>query len=502
MNKRQIALIVLDGWGYREERKNNAILEANKPNYDHLWATYPHCLLDASGLAVGLPEGQMGNSEVGHMTIGAGKVLDQDLVRITKTIKNGEFSDNGSFSKLFKHVKDNDSYLHVMGLVSDGGVHSHIDHLLAFLDLAKKNNINKIAIHVFTDGRDVPPESASMYIRKLEDEINTLGVGFISSVSGRYFAMDRDKNWDRISKAKDAIENGMGSLCEISPSLYIQELYKKGETDEYIVPFICKNNEGQIVKIDDNDGVFIFNFRADRARQITKTILDDYKDRNVFVVTMTDYGEDYKTEVAFAPIKIETTLAKEISENGFTQAHIAETEKFAHATYFLNGGMETVYKGEEDVLVPSRKDIPTYDLAPQMSASKIADEAVKKIEEGVDFIFINFANADMVGHTAKENSIIEAIEEVDRDLGRVVDAISKRGGVVCITADHGNAEINIDPKTGEPHTSHTTNPVPFIITDKGVILSENGTLADVAPTIFSLFGIKKPESMTGDSLIK
>ena len=501
MENKQVALIVLDGWGYREDKKDNAILEANTPVFDNIWNTCPHTLLDASGLAVGLPEGQMGNSEVGHMTIGAGKPLDQDLVRIDKSILSGEISNNNYFNILFKHVKENNSTLHVMGLLSDGGVHSHINHLFAFLKIAKENNISKIAIHVFTDGRDVPPQSASSYIKKLEEFLKGLGVGFIASISGRFYAMDRDKNWDRLEKTEDVIFRDIGQVCDIEPSLFIENLYKEGKVDEHLIPIVChKENENRNIKI--NDGVFFFNFRADRARMLTSKIIEKSKELNLQFVTMTDYGDEYKVNVAFPSIKIETTLAKEISENGLTQAHIAETEKFAHATYFLNGGVETVYDGEVQIIVASRKDILTYDLAPQMSAKGVADKAIEQIEKGIDFIFINFANPDMVGHTANVEAIIEAIEETDLELGRVIESMHSRGGIVCITADHGNAEINIDQITGLKHTSHTSNPVPFIITNMKSKLHDWGTLADIAPTILGILNIKKPESMTGETLIE
>jgi len=501
MNKKQIALIVLDGWGYREEKKDNAIESSKKPVFDNLWNTYPHSLLGASGEAVGLPEGQMGNSEVGHMIIGAGKVLYQDLVRIDKDIETGAFATNESFQKLFTHVKDNNSTLHIMGLLSDGGVHSHMSHLFAFLKLAKENSISRVAVHVFTDGRDVPPQSASVYVKELENKIKEIGLGHIASVSGRFYAMDRDKNWDRIEKAEDVIFKGEGDVCEIEPSIYIENLYKEGKVDEHLIPFVCLGEDKEKYLLGKNDGVFFFNFRADRARALTSRILDKAKEENICLVTMSDYGEEYKTIVAYPPIKINTTLAKEISEAGLTQAHIAETEKFAHATYFLNGGVETCYKNEEHILVPSRKDIKTYDLAPKMSAEGVADKVIEQIEKGTDFIFVNFANADMVGHTADVPAIITAIEEIDKELGRITESLKNRGGILCITADHGNAEMNIDPISGLRHTSHTTDPVPFIMTDSSKELKDSGSLVDVTPTILDLFGINKPEEMTGESLI-
>ncbi len=502
MEKKQVLLIILDGWGYREEKKDNAIIRANKPVYDSLWDNYPHTLLEASGLAVGLPEGQMGNSEVGHMTIGAGKILHQDLVRIDNDIKNGIFNSNLVFKELFDHVNKNNSTLHIMGLLSDGGVHSHISHLFAFLEAAKENHIKKIAIHVFTDGRDVAPQSASLYIKELEDKIKELGVGSIASVSGRFYAMDRDKNWDRISKSEEVIFEGKGDECNISPSLYIDNLYKEGKVDEHLVPFVCVGSSGEKYTLNKNDGIFFFNFRADRSRQLINKILEKQNRDNICLATMTNYGEDYPTLVAYKPIKINTTLAKEISSMGLTQAHIAETEKFAHVTYFFNGGVEGCYKGEEHILIPSRKDIKTYDLAPKMGAEEITNKTIQEIEKGTNFIFVNFANADMVGHTAEVPAIVTAIEEIDKSLGKILEAVKISGAILCITADHGNAEINIDPITGLKHTSHTNNPVPFILTDINIKLKDKGTLANIAPTVLELFNIDKPAEMTGESLIK
>lgn len=499
---KQIALIVLDGWGYRTEKKDNAIAEANKPFFDELWSKYPHSILEASGLAVGLPEGQMGNSEVGHMTIGAGKVLDQDLVRIDKDITNGTFGNNQAFKDLFDHVNKNNSTLHVMGLLSDGGVHSHISHLFAFLKIAKENNIGKVAVHVFTDGRDVPPQSASVYIKQLEDKIKEIGIGHIASISGRFYAMDRDKNWDRLLKTEEVIFEAKGDVCNIDPSVYVENLYKEGKLDEHLIPFVCVEENGQKYPLEQNDGVFFYNFRADRSRQLTHKILEMQKEKNIAFVTMTDYGEEYNTVIAYPSIKINTTLAKEVSEANLTQAHIAETEKFAHVTYFFNGGVEGCYKGEEHILIPSRKDIQTYDLAPKMSAEQIADKVIEQIKKGTDFIFVNFANADMVGHTAEVPAIIEGVEEIDRELSRILKELEINGGVACITADHGNAEMNIDPITGLRHTSHTTDPVPFIMTGTDRNLKNNGSLADVAPTILELLDIKKPVDMTGESLLK
>ena len=501
MTKKQIALIVLDGWGYREDSKDNAIAQAYKPIFDNLWINFSHTTLKASGTAVGLPEGQIGNSEVGHMTIGAGRVLDEDLVRINKSISYGEFEKEPVFKNLFDHVLKNDSTLHVAGLLSPGGIHSHMSHLFAFLEMAKNAGVKKIAIHVITDGRDTPPQAGAGYIKELEKLIEKLGVGEIATVSGRLYEMDRDKRWERLDLALEGTFYGKGPICDNKASGYVEKLYKEkdNESDEYLKPFVCLNKEGKTFTLNKNDGFFLFNFRADRMRMLAGKILEKAKTDNIYLVTMTDYGKEYNCPVVFPPIKVEVTLGKIISENNLTQAHIAETEKFAHATYFINCGEEKPYPLENDILVQSPKGVLTYDLAPDMSASGVADCAIEQIKKGTDFIFVNFANADMVGHTAVVPSIIEAVECVDKQLGRVLEVLHSNGGIACITADHGNAEINIDPVTRARHTSHTTSLVPFIISDMTKVLHE-GTLADIAPTILALYGIDKPSEMTGEIL--
>ena len=500
--KKPVTLIILDGWGYREDTKDNAVLAANTPVFDNLWANYPHSLLKASGLAVGLPEGQMGNSEVGHMTIGSGTIIDTDLVRIKKSIYNGEFAKNPAFTSLFEHVKKNNSMLHVQGLVSDGGVHSHLEHLFAFIRDAKENGIKNVAIHIFTDGRDVAPQSASGFIKTLEEEIAKIGIGFIASISGRFYAMDRDHNWERLEKTEQALFECKGNICKIDPATYVEDLYKEGKVDELLEPIVCYGPDGKGCAIEKGDGIFFFNFRADRARMITEKLIEKTKDEDIQIVTMTEYDTrfDGKVTVAFAPSKIVTTLAKEISEAGLTQAHIAETEKFAHATYFLNGGVEAPYKGETHIMLDSRKDVATHNLAPKMRAEGVADKAIEEIEKGTDFIFMNFANADMVGHTADVPAIIIAVEEVDKQLGRVIEALHAKGGIAFITADHGNAELNVDQETGAKHTAHTTNLVPAILTEKEYSLADGG-LSDIAPTILKLLEVRKPDGMTGVELI-
>lgn len=499
--KSPFALIVLDGWGHREETGHNAIAEARTPFFDLLWKDYPHMLLDASGAEVGLPEGQIGNSEVGHMTIGAGKIIDTDLVRITKAMHNGEFASNQAIAALFDHIRKRNSTLHIMGLVSPGGVHSHSQHLSGILVAAKNAGITNIAIHAFTDGRDTPPQSAASYLHDLEDILETLGIGFIATASGRFYAMDRDNNWGRLEKAERAMFEGEGMRHQGKrPSAVMETLYKEGVVDEHLEPLVFLDDTGKAYTVQDNDGVLFFNYRPDRARMFAKRIAACSPEKNLCFATMTQYEEGAPALVAFPPIKIEATLASEVSKAGLTQVHIAETEKYAHATYFLNGGKETPHPGERHILIESRKDVPTHDLAPKMRAKEIADNAIEEIEAGTDFIFINFANADMVGHTANKPAVIVAVEEVDTELQRVVEALLAKEGVALISADHGNAETNIDLETGERHTAHTMNTVPAILTQKGLKLKAGG-LADITPTILDFLGLPKPKVMTGGSLI-
>ncbi len=498
-NKKQIVLIVLDGWGYREEIEHNAVAQANTPVFDSLWQKYPHSLLEASGLAVGLPEGQIGNSEVGHTTIGAGKTLDTDLVRIKKSIESGEFESHPVLKKIFDHVNEKGSTLHLKGLIGNGGVHSHQDHLIACLKSAHKNGVKKVAVHAFTDGRDLPPQSSVPFLKEIEDLLEETGIGHIATVSGRFYAMDRDNNWDRLEKVEKALFECKGNVCSVKASAYMEELHREGKLDEHIEPIVLLDSDKKEVPIQAHDAVLFFNFRADRARMLSKKMIERAKENDIAFATLTEYNKEFDCDVLFPPVSIETTLAKEISKTGLTQAHIAETEKFPHATYFLNGGEEKPHDGEVHIMLESRKDVPTHDLAPKMRAEGIADKAIEEIQKGTDFIFINFANPDMVGHTANVPAIIEAIEEVDTQLGRVVKALEEKGGVAFITADHGNAEINIDPETKEKHTSHTLSKVPAILTSNNFSLKD-GTLADIAPTILSLFNIKYPQAMSGNDL--
>ena len=504
LRPKPVILIVLDGYGYREESEHNAIAAAKTPHLDQYWDTCPHTLIDASEEGVGLPAGQMGNSEIGHMTIGAGRRLDTDIVRIGKAIRDNEFVTNPAFVALFEHVKRNDSVLHVNGLLSPGGVHSHTEHLYAFLDAAKRSGVNKIAIHVFTDGRDTGPRSAAKYLRELEDVIDDIGIGRIATASGRFYAMDRDNNWDRVAKVERALFHGESGRAIVNrrASEVMEELYAEGVVDEHLEPVIFLDEDGGSYLIDENDGVFFFNFRADRARELSAKVVEYAQERNIRFVTLTEYDSTLDTLVAFPPVAIETTLAKEISAAGLTQAHVAETEKYAHATYFLNGGVELPYPGEEHILVESHKDVRTHDEAPEMRAREIADRAIEAIERGTDFLFINFANADMVGHTGNVPAIITAVETLDREVARVIESALEYDGAVFITADHGNAETNSDTVTGETHTAHTTNLVPGILVGIEGTLADQGTLADIAPTILSLLHLPQPGSMTGRNLLQ
>lgn len=502
MNKKQtVILVVLDGWGQSNDKQNNAIFEAKTPCFDKILNENPHSFLEASGEAVGLPKGQMGNSEVGHISIGAGTTIDTDLVRITKAAQNEEFEHNPAFAVLFNHVKRNDSILHINGLIGPGGVHSHSEHLYSFLKTAKKAGIDKIAIHAFTDGRDTPPQSAKNYFEELENIIENTGIGFIASASGRFYAMDRDHNWDRLKKVENAIFEGKSQrVTSKKPSAIINELYQEGIVDEHLEPIIFLDDNNKSYQVQENDGVLFFNFRADRARMLSKKISEKAKENNICFVSMTQYDKNLNCLVAFPPIQIQTTLAAEISKAGLTQIHIAETEKFAHATYFLNGGKTEPHLNEKHELIESRKDINTYDQAPKMCAEKIANKAIEYISKKTDFIFINFANPDMVGHTGNKEAVIEAVEEVDKQLERIIESANKNDAVVFVTSDHGNAEKNYDHESGSVHTAHTTNLVPAIFVGKKGILN-NGTLADIAPTILSALNLKTPEPMTGKNLL-
>lgn len=499
--KTRIVLIILDGWGHREDTKHNAIAAAETPFFDELLREYPHALLQASGEGVGLPPHQIGTSEIGHMAMGGGRVFETDLVRLNQHAQRGNFAKNPEFQKLFAHVLRHDSTLHVMGLVSPGGVHSHQDHLHVFLAATKSAGIKKVVLHAFTDGRDTPPQSGAAYLRELENVLENLGLGFIATVSGRLYAMDRDHNWDRIEKVENAIFECRGKICEQKkPSAVLTELYEGGVIDEILEPLVFLDDNGRGRPVRDHDGVFIFNFRADRCRQLAQRILNRKKNQDLFFVTMTEYDKNFEAVTAFPPLLPDTSLAAEIAAAGMRQDHIAETEKYGHVTYFFNCGREQPHERERHIMVKSRSDVKTHDLAPLMRAAQVADKVIASIAEGVEFIVMNFANADLVGHTANVPAIIEAVEEVDRQLRRVIQAAEAKGYVSVVTADHGNAELNVYPDEKTKHTAHTNHTVPVIVTLRGRKL-KNGALADVSPTILKLFGLPVPLSMTGKNLL-
>lgn len=502
--KNKVILIVLDGWGHRKEKEHNAIAEAETPYFDHLWTTYPHSLLEASGEAVGLPEGQMGNSEVGHTTIGAGRIIYTDFVKISKSVREGTFGHNEAIIELFNHVKKHNSTLHLQSLIGPGGVHSHSEHLYAALRAAKAAGIAKVAIHAFSDGRDTPPQSGAGYLAELEQMIEEIGIGFIATVTGRFYAMDRDDNWDRLKIAEEAIFDGRGTPMRMKPSVALNELYQKGIVDEHVKPLIFLDQDDKSWQIKQNDGVFLLNFRSDRARMLTKNLIEKREKMNLALVTMTQYDKNFDCLVAFMPEESQTTLAREIANAELTQEHIAETEKFAHATYFLNGGEEIPHSRETHTLVKSRKDIDTHDMAPEMKAAEITEKTIESIQNRTDFIFVNYANPDMVGHTANKTALLQAINFVDQQLAKVVEAGLQMGYTFLITADHGNAEMYFDKRDKEKHTAHTTNPVPFILVsnNQNDVTSESGSLRDIAPTVLSILNLEIPKSMTGHNLIK
>lgn len=507
MSKKPVMLMILDGFGIAAKSKGNAVSIAKKPNIDKLLKEYPHTELQASGMAVGLPEGQMGNSEVGHLNIGAGRIVYQELTRITKSIEDGDFFKNEALLKAMKNAKENNSALHIMGLLSDGGVHSHINHLKGLLEFAKKEGLTKVYVHAFMDGRDVPPSSGLDYILQTENMMKEIGVGKIATVSGRYYAMDRDNRWERVELAYNALVLGKGNTATSATSA-IENSYKDQKTDEFVVPCVLLEDGKPTATISNNDSVIFFNFRPDRAREITRAINDQdftgFKrdNLNLVFVTMTQYDKTLEgVNVAFKPQTLVNTLGEYVSSKGLKQLRIAETEKYAHVTFFFNGGREKPYKGEDRILIPSPK-VETYDMKPEMSANEICDNVCKAIDdEKYDAIILNFANPDMVGHTGNMEAAEKAVEMVDKCIGRIITEIGKHNGQLLITADHGNCEQMIDYKTGEPFTSHTTNPVPLILYGRNDVKLKNGRLCDLAPTLLDLMGLEKPEEMTGESLL-
>lgn len=511
MSKTPKALIILDGFALREETEGNAVAQAKKPNFDRYWNSYPHATLQACGLAVGLPEGQMGNSEVGHLNIGAGRVVYQSLTRVNLSIEDKSFFENEEFQAAMDHVKKNDTALHLYGLVSDGGIHSHIKHLFALLEMAKRENVEKVYVHAFLDGRDVGPKSAQPYLDQLEDKMKELGTGQLATVQGRYYAMDRDKRWDRVEKSYRAMVYGEGEKFS-STQEAIDASYSKEIHDEFFLPSVITQEDGEtpVGTIQDNDAVIFFNFRPDRAIQLSEVFTKDEflnfergerHPKNVHYVTLTQFSESIKGKVAFKPTSMKNVLGETVSNAGLTQLRIAETEKYPHVTFFFSGGRESEYPGETRVLIDSPK-VATYDLKPEMSAYEVTDALLKEIHaDKHDLIILNFANPDMVGHSGMLKPTIQAIEAVDECLGRIVDLIEEKGGKTIITADHGNADV-LMMEDGSPMTAHTTNPVPVIVTDDNVEIREDGVLGDLAPTLLELLEVPQPEEMTGKSLIK
>ena len=480
-----VALVILDGWGIAPPGPGNAVELADTPVFDALWERFPHTTLAASGEAVGLPPGQMGNSEVGHLTIGSGRVLFQDLMRVNVAVEDGSLLENPALVSAFQRARDRGGDVHLLGLVSYGGVHSHIDHLRALLALAEREGMEDYTwIHAFTDGRDVSPHAAAGDLAELPRER-------IATVVGRYYAMDRDQRWERTDRALAAICRGEAPMVA-NPLEAVQASYARGVTDEFIEPVVVAGKP----RLGPKDAAIVFNFRPDRARQLSQRLLE----AGVDLTTMTRYRADFACPAAFEEQRVPNTLAEVLSTNGVRQLHVAETEKYAHVTYFLNGGEEREWEGEKRILVPSPRDVPSYDLKPEMSADGVASEVCAHASEGFGFVIVNFANPDMVGHTGKIPAVVAAVEETDRCLGRVVTCVEAAGGICVVTADHGNAEVMLEPDGVSPHTAHTTNPVPLVVTDTSVQLRGGGALADLAPTVLDLLGLPIPLEMTGRAL--
>lgn len=511
MSKKPVVLMILDGYGLNEKTEGNAVAQAKTPVMDKLMKEYPFVRGNASGMAVGLPEGQMGNSEVGHLNMGAGRIVYQELTRITKEIQEGTFFENPALLKAVENCKKNNSALHLMGLLSDGGVHSHNTHLYGLLELAKRNGLEKVFVHCFLDGRDTPPASGKEFAESLYAEMEKVGVGKIASVMGRYYAMDRDNNYDRVKLAYDAMTKGEGltAACGVCA---IQNSYDREETDEFVKPTVVVEEGKPIATVQDGDSVVFFNFRPDRAREITRCFCDDdFKGfdrgarKDITFVCFSDYDPTIPNkEVAFHKVGVNNTFGEWLAANHMKQARIAETEKYAHVTFFFNGGVEEPNEGEDRILVNSPKDVATYDLKPQMSAYEVCDKLTDAIRSGkYDVVVINFANPDMVGHTGVQAAAIKAVEAVDECVGKAVEAIKEVDGVMFICADHGNAEQLIDYETGEPFTAHTTNQVPFILVnyDEAYTLRDGGCLADIVPTLIQIMGKEQPAEMTGKSLL-
>jgi len=509
-----VVLAILDGWGHREEIEHNAVKQASTPVFDALWHAYPHTLIEASGADVGLPDEQMGNSEVGHLTIGAGRIIQQELVRISNTVKENKLIENNALNDFSNNLKDKGGTLHIMGLCSDGGVHSHINHLCGLIEWAAKKGIRNLSLHLFTDGRDTSAKSASKYIKIIENKINSIGVGEIVSICGRYWAMDRDNRWERTSKAYELLTNPNFAISDLSAQESIKKSYEEGITDEFIEPVRLSSSS-----LRDGDGVIFFNFRPDRARQLVKALkLKDFDgferktEIDIDVLTFTQYESGLPVSVAFPPEPLNDLLGQVVSDHGLSQYRTAETEKYPHVTYFLNGGIEKPLRGEVRHLVPSPR-VATYDLQPEMSADELTESCINAIESGIySLVVINFANPDMVGHSGIISAAIKANEKVDSCVGKLLNSIGKLGGSILITADHGNSEVMVGPD-GQPWTAHTTNPVPVILVEgekrklsgygNDIKLRESGGgLSDLAPTLLHLLNLPKPKAMTGSSLIE
>ena len=510
MAKKPYVLLIMDGFGLNDNPKANAVAQANTPVLDGLVKQYPFVKGAASGLAVGLPDGQMGNSEVGHMNMGAGRIVYQELTRITKSIEDGDFFKNEELLQAFDNAKKNGKKVHLWGLLSDGGVHSHNTHLYALLEMAKREGVKDVYVHCFLDGRDTSPTAGKEYIKELEDKMKEIGVGQIATISGRYYAMDRDNRWDRIEKAYRALTLGEGNETD-SASEAIEASYAADKTDEFVIPCVIKENGKPVATVEDGDSVIFFNFRPDRAREMTRVFCADEFDGfdrgervKTDYVCFVEYDDTIpNTKIAFKKEELHNTFGQYLADHGMTQARIAETEKYAHVTFFFNGGVEEPNKGEDRILVKSPK-VATYDLQPEMSAPEVCDKLCTAIRSGkYDVIIINFANPDMVGHTGVLSAAIKAVETVDTCVGKAVEALKEMDGVMFICADHGNCEQEINYETGEPLTSHTTNPVPFILVnaDPKYGLREGGKLCDIVPTLIELMGMEKPKEMTGQSLL-
>ncbi len=511
MSKKPTVLMILDGYGLNEKTEGNAVAEGKTPVMDKLMAECPFVKGNASGMAVGLPDGQMGNSEVGHLNMGAGRIVYQELTRITKEIQDGDFFKNEALLHAVRNAKENGSALHMFGLLSDGGVHSHNTHLYGLLELAKREGLEKVYVHCFLDGRDTPPASGKGFVQQLSDEMKKIGVGEIATVMGRYYAMDRDNRWDRVELAYNAMVKGSGQTAECGVCA-VEQSYKEGTNDEFVLPTVVQKDGAPVAVIQDKDSVIFFNFRPDRAREISRAFCCDEfdgfareKKLDLTYVCFTEYDETIPNkEVAFHKVSITNTFGEFLAANKKTQARIAETEKYAHVTFFFNGGIEEPNEGEDRILVKSPK-VATYDLKPEMSAYEVCDKLVEAIKScKYDMIIINFANPDMVGHTGIENAAIKAVEAVDECVGKAVEALKSVDGQMFICADHGNAEQLVDYGTGAPFTAHTTNPVPFILVnyDSAYTLREGGCLADIAPTLIEMMGMEQPKEMTGKSLLQ